>query len=358
MSPLPAVPSVARLHAVLLLGALGDALGYPIELEQGAHLDERRGPPVQIRRSGGYPAFVSDDTRMTLFTIEGLVRWLVARRDDVRQPMTPFLLGAYQRWCATQRGVPPASSSTVVTTEGKLPADPRLHFRRAPGTTCLSALAQSVNGRTGALDDPLNDSKGCGAVMRAAPFGLAGRTREEGFRTARDSGALTHGHASGYLSGAYLAALVFGLVRDEPLDAAMRAADDLLAGERGSEETNAAVRMARKLAARGMPSRTAIEAYGGGWIGEEALGIGLACALAHRGSVRETLWSAAAHDGDSDSTASIAGHLVGAMSAEIGDAAEWTEQVEMADLVEQLARELHAAMSGEGVDAVEYPRRA
>ncbi len=355
---MPTVPSVVRIRSVLLLGALGDALGYPIEFDQGTRIDERSGPPQDIRRSGAYPAFVSDDTQMTLFTVEGLVRWIVARRGNEGEPMIPFLLGAYQRWYATQRGVAPATTSAVVTTEGKLLADARLHVRRAPGNTCLSALAESLHGRIGTVDEPMNDSKGCGAVMRAAPFGVAGQTREEAFRTARDAGALTHGHPSGYLSGGYLAAVVFGLVRDEPLDAAMRAADGLLAAERGAQETTLAVASARKLAARGMPSRAAIEAYGGGWVGEEALGIGLACALAHRGSVRGTLWSAVAHDGDSDSTGSIAGHIVGAMGAEIADAAEWAAEVEMADVVDQVAGDLHAAMSGGGVDSAKYPPRA
>jgi ADP-ribosylglycohydrolase len=158
------------------------------------------------------------------------------------------------------------------------------------------------------------------------------------------------------LSGAYLAAVVFGVARDEPLAEAMQAADALLAVEREAEETAAAVKAARKLAADGMPSRAAIEAYGGGWVGEEALGIALACALAHRGSTRETLWAAAAHDGDSDSTGSIAGHLVGAMADGAGDAAEWGDEVEMVNLVEALAADLHAAMSGGAVDDVEYPR--
>ncbi len=354
------LPSVARIRAVLLLGAVGDALGYPIEFDNGAKIDERRGMPDSILRGSRYPAFVSDDTQMTFFSVEGLVRWHVARREDAQVPMTPFLLGAYQRWYGTQRIVPPSTGPQTPITKGKLFADARLHVRRAPGNTCLSALSQSFTRAPGTVDAPINDSKGCGAVMRAAPFGLAGRTREEAFRTARDAGALTHGHVSGYLSAAYLAALVFDLVRNEPLATAMKAADALLAWERGAAETLAAVAQARELAAKGMPSRAAIEAYGGGWVGEEALAIGLACALADTNdrarSTRETLWTAVAHDGDSDSTGSIAGNLLGARVDGIGDAAAWAAEVEMVDLVDALSADLYAAISGVEVDAVAYPR--
>src|SRR2546422_2229685 len=45
------------------------------------------------------------------------------------------------------------------------------------------------------------------------------------------------------------------------------------------EETLAAVEMAEALAASGMPSNTAIERLGGGWVAEEALAISIYCAL-------------------------------------------------------------------------------
>ena len=355
---MPSFPSVARIRSVLLLGAVGDALGYPIEFTKGAAIDERSGPPEHLMRGGRYPAFVSDDTQMTFFTVEGLIRWHLARRERAELAATPFLLAAYQRWYATQRVIPPSSTPARTVNKGKLLADPRLHARRAPGNTCLSALSLSFTRSPGpgTVDDAANDSKGCGAVMRAAPFGLAASTREEAFRLARDAGALTHGHPSGYLSGAYLAALVFGLSRDESLMEAMRAADRLLAGERGAKETAAAVNAARQLGAAGLPSRAAIEAYGGGWVGEEALAIGLACALGHRGSARHTLWTAVAHDGDSDSTGSIVGNLLGALNEDLGDAEEWSSEVEMYDLVDELAAHLFAAVTGEAVSETDYPR--
>ncbi len=103
--------------------------------------------------------------------------------------------------------------------QGLLLAEPRLHARRAPGGTCLGALAQSFMGRPlPTVESPLNYSKGCGAVMRSAPFGLAARTRSDAFRNARDAAVLTHGHPSGYLSAAYLAALIFDLVRGSSIE--------------------------------------------------------------------------------------------------------------------------------------------
>ena len=53
--------------------------------------------------------------------------------------------------------------------EGGILAQRELYARRAPGTTCLSALR---SGRMGTMEEPINDSKGCGGVMRVAPVGL------------------------------------------------------------------------------------------------------------------------------------------------------------------------------------------
>jgi ADP-ribosylglycohydrolase len=77
-------------------------------------------------------------------------------------------------------------------------------------------------------------------------------------------------------------------------------------------ETITAIRLPLDLATRReQRPEEAIRALGEGWVGEEALAIGLYAALVG-GSFTETLAIAANHDGDSDSTASIAGQLFGA----------------------------------------------
>jgi ADP-ribosylglycohydrolase len=52
------------------------------------------------------------------------------------------------------------------------------------------------------------------------------------------------------------------------------------------------------------------------------------------------MWAAAAHGGDSDSTASIAGNLLGAMGARFPTT--WTDELELRDVIEALSRRLSA----------------
>jgi ADP-ribosylglycohydrolase len=355
-------PDQPRFIACLLGGALGDALGYPIEFERpGTALVARfgMGAPAKLRFVDTPSAgSVSDDTQMTLFTADGLIRARLAGDAEV----TRHLLSAYQRWYGTQ-SMRPAQASPLRTpqNQGLLLADARLHARRAPGNTCLAALAASFMGRAlPTVSSPPNDSKGCGAVMRSAPFGLVATHREQAFQWARDAGVLTHGHPSGYLSAAYFASLVFDLARDVPLAQALNEADALLALEADAVEMQRAVQHARDVAARGTPSVSDIEALGGGWTGEEALAIAITCVLTLGESTAENgaeaLWRSVLHGGDSDSTGSLLGNLLGAMCGSAVLPAPWLAELELADLLERIGADLWTAHFGAGaLDRRDYP---
>jgi ADP-ribosylglycohydrolase len=210
------------------------------------------------------------------------------------------------------------------------------------------------------VSSPVNDSKGSGAIMRSAPIGLAAADRQRAFDLARDAGALTHGHPSGYLSAAYFAALVHDLSRSRPLDAALTAADALLAREPGHEEVAAAVADARGLAAAGPPPPEALESLGGGWVGEEALAIALACVLtadlASPSDIADALWRAVCHSGDSDSTGSLTGNLLGAMAGAEELPASWLPAIELRDVIERIALDLFAgSVEGRLPARADYP---
>jgi ADP-ribosylglycohydrolase len=337
---------------------MGDALGYPVEFQQGPEILRRVGAaaPAKLNYDGGKVARVSDDTQMTLFTAEGVVRALQRGRDRGICHAPTVLAFALLRWYETQGG----RASRSVSRPGWLITEKRLHDQRAPGTTCMSALGQLREADLPTVDAPPNDSKGCGAVMRVAPCGLAAGTREQAFELARDSGVLTHGHPSGYLSAAYFASLIWDLARGTSLPDAMVYADDLLAPEKGKGELVRILARTQKLAENGPPDMQTIEALGGGWTGEEALAIAHLCALTFdkksSNAVEGALWHAAAHSGDSDSTAAITGNLLGAMLGAGGLPKSWLTALELKDVIERIATDLHqAAILGKVLDFDAYP---
>jgi len=304
----------ARSRGTLLGLAVGDALGAAVEFDRLDRIRERFGPAglADLVAWHGFPAGSwTDDTQMSLATARGLV---AAPRAGKRDAL-PHIREAYLDWLRTQD-------------------DP--HQRRAPGRTCFYALRA---GGQGTIAQPINNSKGCGGVMRVAPIGLV-LPAAEAFDLAARAAAVTHGHPSGYLSAGYLAAAVSEICAGSSLEDAAAAAERLLVGQTYHEETSAAVQEATRLAADGADPLTAIPALGRGWVGEEALAIAVFCALRFRSDWRRAVLAAVNHDGDSDSTGSICGAILGAALGPDAIPAEWVGAVEEREAIERVAEAL------------------
>jgi ADP-ribosylglycohydrolase len=184
------------------------------------------------------------------------------------------------------------------------------------------------------------ESKGCGTVMRSAPFGLYPQpwlTPEKVFDLAAECATQTHGHPTGYLAAGAFAAIVRALVDGLDLPAAAGVALDLLATRPGHEETTAALRAALAAARPGSPEE--IERLGGAWVAEEALAIGVYCALSYPdpAGARQALLLSVNHSGDSDSTGSICGNLLGAWHGETALPPDWVVAVEGRGTILELA---------------------
>lgn len=331
-----------NVRGCLLAGACGDALGAPVEFLNWDSIANRFGKggiaDYTARGGFGYGA-ITDDTQMTLFTLEGLLR---AHNGDTN-PVAEVRL-SYLDWLATQ-GRP------VPSLTGELVNDGRLHAQRAPGITCLTAL-ESIAADAKAT----NDSKGCGGVMRVAPVGfwpaVGGWASDERiFTLAARLAWLTHKHPSGYLPAGVLAVMVRHLVHGALITDALEAALVALRNhadnqpEDATVETDMALRKAILLAETGKPTPQRIEKHlGGGWTGESALAIAV-CASLRASSLAEGVRMAVNHSGDSDSTGAIAGNILGAAYGEQTIPAEWLEPLECRDLIEGMADKAVAVWS-------------
>ncbi|MGQ0838439.1 ADP-ribosylglycohydrolase family protein [Actinokineospora sp.] len=327
----------------LLAGAVGDALGAPVEFLTIDEIRARFGPGGTTGYADAYGGRgrVTDDTQMTLFTLEAMIRAHVGRRLLYFEQQTSSVVQhAYQRWYHTQ-GVPwhRAGGSYAMEAEpdGWLVRERELFHRRAPGATVLSALQGFAEGaERGTLSHHLNDSKGCGAVMRAAPCALWSEDPLDGFVIGAQAGALTHGHPTGFLTAGTLAFLVHRLLDGAALPEALDDARAELVTWEDSAETVAALDAAVALAKRGRPTPEVLAAeLGGGWVGEEALAIGVCAALVAE-DLADGLVFAVNHSGDSDSTGAICGNLLGAAHGVGAIPAEWLAELELREVIEQL----------------------
>lgn len=300
-----------RLWDALIAGALGDAFGYAIEFDSWTFIRGEYGIEglenwTQDPQTGKLTC--SDDTQMTLFAIEALIELSQARALGDPQARKESFKQAYLRWLETQSGRP-----APIQARG-LQKNEAMRARRAPGNTCLSALRSWERGIP-----PVNDSKGCGALMRAAPcaaLGLGPRAdREAAWECGQEQGQLTHLDPDGFVPGAALSWMIARLIHEggDLESIALEAADRC---ERaGSASSARLMRQAIDLARQKGPldPDEMCDRLGEGWRGDEAIAIAIWAAL--KGSdVYEAIKLGANHRGDSDSTAAVAAQLKAAVA--------------------------------------------
>ncbi|ALE07884.1 crystallin [Arthrobacter sp. ERGS1:01] len=342
----PPANFASRVQATLMGGALGDTLGYLVEFDSLADITARFGPAglVDLSQANGAVHF-SDDTQMTLYTLDGLVEVLEWAQDGVGADINACQWLAYLRWLKTQ-GIAAAGNAPEPAPRW-IDGQSVLRHQRHPGNACVSALA---TGEMGTSFRPLNvDSKGCGTVMRSAPYGLLPNIPAETiYKISSDAASLTHGHPSARQSSGAFSWLIHALaIGGLGLREAAESARD-----RAAAEPNAAPELLARLDAalalsaddaEPLSGAALTDALGLGWVAEEALAVALYSVLATAGPavspVEHFLAAvrlAVNHDGDSDSTGSIAGNMLGAFYGEAALPPAWLQLCEAPQLVHHL----------------------
>lgn len=329
-----------RFRGCLLGGAVGDALGAPVEFDSAETIKAKFGPNGigDFVEAYGRIGAITDDTQMTMFTTEGLIRsWTRFLSRGLSSPIDT-VSHAYQRWLMTQGGRPHNSDQffeKYVLTGWLLEIDD-LHSTRAPGLTCLGGLEQG---------SPVLESKGCGGVMRVAPVGLfaaTGQYNGSAFELGSDAARITHGHPSGHISAGALAEIVFLIVGNEySIRDACNRVLELLKTKEDATEVIRSLNLALESAAKIGRDTSVIPTLGEGWVAEEALSISVYCALV-ADSFEDGVRLAVNHSGDSDSTGSITGQILGAKLGSQPIPTRWTEKLELHNEIGQLAADLYS----------------
>ncbi len=330
-----------RILGCIYGGAVGDALGYPVEFISAERIFSRYGERgiTEYSLIDG-TAQISDDTQMTLFTLEGL---LSAEKDFSDVSTDDYVASVYRSyldWLYTQEHSPSEASDSE---RSELLRYRELYSRRAPGNTCLSALA---SGYCGDLEHKLNNSKGCGGVMRTAPVAALFATKErdpaESDILAARIAAITHSHPLGYIPAAFLNRLLLAVFSGKLLETAVSEARAAALAEFPSDDCeyfDGLIDLAVKLAedTEICDDLDAIIPLGEGWVAEEAVAIAVYCALRHRDNFEDAVIASVNHSGDSDSTGAITGNIMGALLGYQGIPSKFTEKTELSALIRSLA---------------------
>ena len=346
-----------RIRGSLTGGAAGDALGYAVEFMGENELFGKYGKGgirAYSLDSVSKKALISDDTQMTLFAAEAIIKWLSAQANGgADDSLRSYALQSHLDWLDTQQ-------STFERT-GKqffphgLMAERRMFACRAPGITCLSALHKRRNQKQTAdsfIADKINNSKGCGGVMRVAPVGMLkyGEIRQidnEGAEFA----AITHSHSLGYMPAALLTHIIHSILYSDAgntLQDIVEDALDVVAGlfrdDAHIGELVEIIRLAIELSENDARDLDNIHRLGEGWVAEEALAIAIYCCLRYPYDFSQCIITAVNHKGDSDSTGAIAGNIIGAYLGYDEIEEKWKEDLELSDVILGVADHLYSEL--------------
>ncbi|MBN8443169.1 MAG: ADP-ribosylglycohydrolase family protein [Thauera sp.] len=349
----------------LLGGALGDSLGANVgsmpggEIRQAAGADDLQGPA----RTSWRPGTITHQTQLTLFTAEGLLSPLAAEKRHDPDTVRQTLAAAYLRWLCTQ-GESPSLQHQVAS--GWLLDHAALHCRRSPGKAVMDSLTTLTR-----LDDAAgNDSKDCDGLMRVAPVGMFARAlnyrvprwcyRSKALEWACDAALVTHGHITAQLAAGAFSLMVYRVLCGCSITTAAKDALKELSAYPGHEEVTLAVRIALKLAKSQVTVSAGIRRLGDGRTADEALAIGVLCAVRAEdfaGGVQ----AAVSHDGHRSATGLITGTLLGARLGASALPQDGLEQLDLRDVLETVADDLSLqcyADTADGNTAERAQRRA
>lgn len=328
-----------RIRGAMIGCAAGDALGYPVEVLSEAAIVERYGlrgiTDYDLDENG--TARITADTQLMLLSANGIL--FAHTRGALRGIMAPvytYFPDFYMDWYRLQTEKRPRRARC-----GWINAYPALSAKRALSPTVMKVAASK---KFGSMEEPVNDSKGSACLLRAVPIGLSyfrdpKRIVELGANTA----ALTHGNEVAWMSSGALALIISLIIHQElsiteAVNKTLKALDESFPDSRTVvNELWYTIHSAMSLATSASSDLDAIHALGKGWVADEALAIGLLCALRHENDIAGAMTFAANHGGDSNNTAAIAGTLVGARIGFNAIPDRFVDRLEIVDVILELA---------------------
>lgn len=318
----------------LVGGAIGDAMGNPVEFQTMDKIVEtygRKGITDFLLDKNGIAKF-TEDTQLTMFTADGVIKSAIKTGNDESMPDMRDIYASYQDWLKTQKGkFKPTQNGWISNIED-------LHSKRGYRLMCTEALE---TGFPGSMEFPINYSKSADGIMRTAPIGLKlYKNPELAFEAGARCAALTNGSPSAYLPAGLYAAIIANIVQGKEMNDAVDDSVKILKKYRGHEDTLKLIENARKLADSHVIEKTAIKRIGVGWNADEAIAVGVYCALKSPEDYKRAVLAAVNHDGASDTTAGIAGGLVGTYVGELKIPDEWKYRVELCSELDELSRDL------------------
>lgn len=293
-----------NIKELLIAQAVADAFGYKVEFESINNIKNTYGDRgLLFNHIEGQKLYASDDTQMSLYTLEGLIDL----KDEMYDDANSAVHDAYIRWNKTQMprlgNVLPYS----LNNEDGISEHKEMWVRRAPGNTCLQALNSPVKA---SVSNRINNSKGCGGVMRVLPSVFFAEDEKQAFEYGISFAAITHSHPTGFYSAGAYNVIGFNLLKGHDVDFSIEATKKYL-NNYEAKETLDFLNKAQDLLKNKVILRDdeIVKHLGDGFTAETAMAIAIYVGLQKDLSYEDVVEWSTNHSGDSDSTAMMAAGL-------------------------------------------------
>lgn len=325
-------------------GAVGDSMGFAVEglsdfeIEDCFSEDGITEPYVDEETG---KTLISDDTQMTLFTMDGMM-WAHIRFNSrgIGSYEASGVWQSYARWYYTQTNLvlddyimhkhehePVALSSIGVKT---ILEYEELYSNRNPSEESLVALESR---QMGTMEFPLNSFKDASCLTRVAPVGLFLHDKPEAaFAVAARLAAITHGNPTGYLAAGAYAFMVAEILNGKDMDVAVRNALLELKQYSYIDEVNDVLDYALHLSECQDDWKQCVVMIGEGNSAEEVLAMAVYCVLKAE-SYEEAVRMGANCKGQSSSIAFVCGSLSGALVGAGKIPEGWQQHLELRQMM-------------------------
>jgi len=298
--------------------AVGDVLGAPVEFlgwQEIINIYGKNGINDFYAWGGFNPGSYTSNTQMSLATAVGCIRTFQRMLNKGFCNSSDIVYKRYLGWLDSQNNPDQI---------------------RRPEYTTLNSLQSE---KKGTIENPINNSKGCGGVVRTVPAGLA-FPPAAAFREGAEYAATTHGHPSGYLPAGFLSELIAHIIEGKTLFDAVEFCIDRLKTYKEHQETEGKVRLAIDLFKNQLSVRNGIEIIGEGWSGGKSLAISLFCSLTYACDFKKGVEAAVNHSGDSSSTGAITGAILGTLLGVGSIPRTWILKLENSYFISQIATDM------------------
>lgn len=336
-----------RVLGCLLGGAVADALAGPLEFRNSRDIVATFGAKGlrDFAPLHGTLGAITDDTQLMLFACEAMLRVRVMSHGYRTYYPPTIIRNAFRRWLMTQRHSGPLPDH-LETARGWLLDVPELWVERQPDKVTLIALKRPG---LGTPEEAITDSAGSGAMVRCAPAAMF--PIDDPFRLATEITGITHGHPHALVAGGYMAVIISQLMHGMTIQVAVEAAisrGKFIVGE--GEPTRLvrdAIERANQVRFAGIdPGWFELEQLGDGKLAHDALALALYCALCHPEPTPESFEKAIVlatnHSGQSTIIGALTGQILGTMHGMAVIPPRWLAQLELRDVITQMAEDLAA----------------